>query len=566
MTLAVGAALPGVRRRAGGGERGGDRLRAPGRPPRRPRPRRGGGAAPRPRPAALARPRGRVAAAAPLPRAGAGPDAVLQRRRPRAGRGGGRPAGADRGAAGGARWRGSGGEVRTGDRGGRRALRGRAPGRGADRRRRGAARRRPSCSPTAPGRAGPSGCPSTPARRCARSRARWSSCAAATAPPPCERIVASERVYLVPRADGRLIVGATVEEQGFDTAVTAGGVHELLREAYRLLPDVAEMELVDSMAGLRPGTPDNLPLIGPGAIEGLVLATGHYRNGILLAPLTADAIAATARRRPRRHRAAHPLAVDRRGPRPSVERVGRSGPRRRTARAPPSRAPSRGASRRGAAMRVELNGEPRELPDAATLADAVRESGAGEGARGVAVALDGEVVPRGEWERDAAARGPERRGARRDPGRRRDLGAGRPRVGLAADRRHRRLPLAGADGAGAERRRDRDRHRRPAPHRPRRRGLGARRDRPPRPLRPAQHRRLLHRPRRRPHRPPRPRGLPDRLGQARGDRRRPHPLPRRGRAARRRRDSSSPTASPSSPTPTTTRSSPAASRRPAAPR
>jgi glycine oxidase len=110
--------------------------------------------------------------------------------------------------------------------------------------------------------------------------------------PPCARIVASERVYLVPRTDGRLIVGATVEEQGFDTAVTAGGVHELLREARRLLPDVAEMELVDSMAGLRPGTPDNLPLIGPGAIDGLVLATGHYRNGILLAPLTAEAVAA----------------------------------------------------------------------------------------------------------------------------------------------------------------------------------------------------------------------------------------------------------------------------------
>ena len=109
---------------------------------------------------------------------------------------------------------------------------------------------------------------------------------------PCERIVASERVYLVPRSDGRLIVGATTEEQGFDTTVTAGGVHELLREAYRLLPDVAEMELAMTMAGLRPGTPDNLPLIGPGAIEGLVLATGHYRNGILLAPLTADAVAA----------------------------------------------------------------------------------------------------------------------------------------------------------------------------------------------------------------------------------------------------------------------------------
>jgi glycine oxidase len=110
---------------------------------------------------------------------------------------------------------------------------------------------------------------------------------------PCERIVASERVYLVPRPDGRLIVGATTEERGFDTAVTAGGVHELLREAYRLLPDVAEMELVDAIAGLRPGTPDNLPLIGSGAVDGLILATGHYRNGILLAPLTAEAIAAT---------------------------------------------------------------------------------------------------------------------------------------------------------------------------------------------------------------------------------------------------------------------------------
>lgn len=108
---------------------------------------------------------------------------------------------------------------------------------------------------------------------------------------PCERIVASERVYLVPRADGRLVVGATVEEQGFDTAVTAGGVHELLREAYRLLPDVAEMELVETAAGLRPGTPDNLPLIGPGLLDGLILATGHYRNGILLAPLTGEAVA-----------------------------------------------------------------------------------------------------------------------------------------------------------------------------------------------------------------------------------------------------------------------------------
>jgi glycine oxidase len=108
---------------------------------------------------------------------------------------------------------------------------------------------------------------------------------------PCERIVSSERVYLVPRPDGRLIAGATVEEQGFDTAVTAGGVHELLREAYRLLPEVAEMELVEAAAGLRPATPDNLPRVGESGVAGLLWATGHYRNGILLAPLAADTIA-----------------------------------------------------------------------------------------------------------------------------------------------------------------------------------------------------------------------------------------------------------------------------------
>jgi glycine oxidase len=110
---------------------------------------------------------------------------------------------------------------------------------------------------------------------------------------PAERIVCSERIYLVPRTDGRLVAGATQEERGFDTTVTAGGVHELLREAYRVLPDVAEMELAGMVAGLRPGTPDNLPIVGPGAVPGLVLATGHFRNGIMLAPITADAVAAT---------------------------------------------------------------------------------------------------------------------------------------------------------------------------------------------------------------------------------------------------------------------------------
>jgi len=109
--------------------------------------------------------------------------------------------------------------------------------------------------------------------------------------PVCTRILGSERVYIAPRPDGRVILGATVEEMGFDRRVTGGGVHELLREAYRLLPEVAEMEFVGAIAGLRPGTPDNLPVIGRTSVEGLILATGHYRNGILLAPITARAVA-----------------------------------------------------------------------------------------------------------------------------------------------------------------------------------------------------------------------------------------------------------------------------------
>ena len=112
----------------------------------------------------------------------------------------------------------------------------------------------------------------------------------APADPPCERVVVTDRVYVVPRGDGRVIVGATVEERGFDLAVTAGGVHELLREAYRALPDIAELEFIGARSGLRPGTPDNAPLVGPTAVDGLFLATGHYRNGILLAPATATAV------------------------------------------------------------------------------------------------------------------------------------------------------------------------------------------------------------------------------------------------------------------------------------
>jgi glycine oxidase len=105
---------------------------------------------------------------------------------------------------------------------------------------------------------------------------------------PCERIVVGERFYLVPRSSGEVVLGATVLERGFDTSLTAGGVHELLREAYRALPELAELELVEGAAGLRPGSPDNAPIFGPLGEEGRVLlAGGLYRNGVLLAPLLA---------------------------------------------------------------------------------------------------------------------------------------------------------------------------------------------------------------------------------------------------------------------------------------
>jgi glycine oxidase len=108
---------------------------------------------------------------------------------------------------------------------------------------------------------------------------------------PVRGTVRGGHVYLVPRADGELVVGATVEEQGFDTRVTAGGVYELLRDAHELVPGVTELELVEARAGLRPGSPDNAPIIGPASVPGLILATGHYRSGVLLAPITADAVA-----------------------------------------------------------------------------------------------------------------------------------------------------------------------------------------------------------------------------------------------------------------------------------
>ena len=105
-----------------------------------------------------------------------------------------------------------------------------------------------------------------------------------------QRPVRHDGGYLVPRGDGELIVGATQEERGFDVSVTAGGLYELLRDASELLPGVLELEVAETLAGLRPGTPDNAPLMGE--LDGVLFATGHHRNGILLTPVTAELAAA----------------------------------------------------------------------------------------------------------------------------------------------------------------------------------------------------------------------------------------------------------------------------------
>ncbi|MHB9754244.1 glycine oxidase ThiO [Streptomyces sp. BYX5S] len=104
-------------------------------------------------------------------------------------------------------------------------------------------------------------------------------------------VVRGGNLYLVPRVNGELVVGATSEELGWDTTVTAGGVYELLRDAHELVPGITELPLTETRAGLRPGSPDNAPLLGPTALPGLLLATGHYRNGVLLTPVTGDAMA-----------------------------------------------------------------------------------------------------------------------------------------------------------------------------------------------------------------------------------------------------------------------------------
>jgi glycine oxidase len=112
--------------------------------------------------------------------------------------------------------------------------------------------------------------------------------------PLLSHVVWAPGAYLVPRRDGRLLVGATVEEKGYDAALTAGGVLTLLEAAWRAVPAIEELPIDEMWVGHRPGSRDDAPILGAGPLDGLIYATGHHRNGILLAPITADAIARLA--------------------------------------------------------------------------------------------------------------------------------------------------------------------------------------------------------------------------------------------------------------------------------
>ena len=356
------------------------------------------------------------------------------------------------------------------------------------------------------------------------------------------RALAAEPGYLVPRGDGRYVLGATQEERGFDTAVTALGVHELLRDAAELVPGVLELEVEEAHRRAAPGHARQRARSSAarGATRGIVWATGHYRNGVLLAPVTADLVVAELAGEP----------IDARL-RPRALRP-----------------------RCGAAGVIVLNGEPRER-DGATIVELLADLGVEERARGVAVAVNGEVVPRARVavaprrrRATASRRCPPCREAdrehRADPDHRHAVRDRRAHAALAPDPRHRRLPAPGDAGRGDPRHARRARHRRPAAHRSGGARLARRRARrlrrraaartPPAASRPAT--------------PSSPRAWPARRSRPTGSSSRSSATSARCCPTRPSccwpPRSSSPTASSSCPTRTTTRSSPAAWRTSAA--
>jgi glycine oxidase len=112
------------------------------------------------------------------------------------------------------------------------------------------------------------------------------------AAPLLHHVIWAPRAYLVPRRDGRLVIGGTVEERGFDDSLTAGGLLALLEGAWRVVPAIEELAVAETWVGFRPGSRDDAPMLGPAGLDGLVVATGHHRNGILLTPVTAATISA----------------------------------------------------------------------------------------------------------------------------------------------------------------------------------------------------------------------------------------------------------------------------------
>lgn len=110
--------------------------------------------------------------------------------------------------------------------------------------------------------------------------------------PVVDRVIWGPGIYIVPRRDGTLILGATVEEKGFDGDLTAGGIFRLLEAAWEILPQIEELPVKEMWVGFRPTSRDDAPILGPTPVDGLVVATGHHRNGVLLAPLTIDAVSA----------------------------------------------------------------------------------------------------------------------------------------------------------------------------------------------------------------------------------------------------------------------------------
>ena len=182
------------------------------------------------------------------------------------------------------------------------------------------------------------------------------------------RVIRGLGVYVAPRPSGEVVVGASVEDRGFDTTVTAGPVYELLRDAWELVPAIQEMELVETSAGLRPGSPDNAPLIGRLHDDGPIIAAGHHRNGVLLTPVTADTVA-------------------------DLVLTGRVDPAHRTVLPAPFR-----RVRGLVTMNITLNGEPRAVADTVTVAELTSMVlGDRLSTRGVAVAVNFEAIPRSLW-------------------------------------------------------------------------------------------------------------------------------------------------------------------------